>query len=183
MSLETTSPFSWLCCTCRKFLQTNPERNIKAWELASLNIFRKYSGPIDIWLSVLSSKRHPSKAIIVNEQPWKSYGAMAQHLSQWVWYVSFPKYDHMFSSLTIMIARHDNNWNTNLSFVLKMKVFCCCCDCAGSGSFSFHFQAIHTQIHLIGSTLNQLTLDGCRIHTALVEAKKGEIVLNKRCSL
>ncbi|CAH8360822.1 unnamed protein product [Eruca vesicaria subsp. sativa] len=81
-----------------KFLQTNSERNIKAWELASLNIFRKYSGPIDIWLSLLSSKSHPSKAIILNEQPWKSYEAMAQHLSQWVWFrklfVSFSSYTY-----------------------------------------------------------------------------------------
>uniref|UniRef100_M4CGI8 N-acetylglucosaminylphosphatidylinositol deacetylase n=1 Tax=Brassica campestris TaxID=3711 RepID=M4CGI8_BRACM len=81
-----------------KFLQTNSERNIKAWELASLNIFRKYSGPIDIWLSIFSSKRNPSKAIIINEQPWKSYKAMAQHLSQWVWFrklfVSFSSYTY-----------------------------------------------------------------------------------------
>ncbi|KAL0805711.1 hypothetical protein Bca101_098202 [Brassica carinata] len=80
------------------FLQTNSERNIKAWELASLNIFRKYSGPIDIWLSIFSSKRNPSKAIIINEQPWKSYKAMAQHLSQWVWFrklfVSFSSYTY-----------------------------------------------------------------------------------------
>ncbi|KAH0874073.1 hypothetical protein HID58_071435 [Brassica napus] len=81
-----------------KFLQTNSERNIKAWELASLNIFRKYSGPIDIWLSIFSFKRNPSKAIIINEQPWKSYKAMAQHLSQWVWFrklfVSFSSYTY-----------------------------------------------------------------------------------------
>ncbi|KAL0652899.1 hypothetical protein Bca4012_095590 [Brassica carinata] len=43
-----------------KFLQTNSERNIKAWQLVSLNTFRKYCGPIDIWLSILSAKRHRS---------------------------------------------------------------------------------------------------------------------------
>ncbi|WZZ17855.1 hypothetical protein YC2023_110944 [Brassica napus] len=43
-----------------KFLQTNSERNIKAWQLVSLNIIRKYCGPIDIWLSILSAKRHGS---------------------------------------------------------------------------------------------------------------------------
>ncbi|EFH55341.1 predicted protein, partial [Arabidopsis lyrata subsp. lyrata] len=52
----------------------------------SLNIFRKYCGPVDIWLSILSGKKHPSKVIIINEQPWKSFKAMAQHLSQWVWF-------------------------------------------------------------------------------------------------
>ncbi|KAH0865292.1 hypothetical protein HID58_082503 [Brassica napus] len=81
-----------------KFLQTNSERNIKAWQLVSLNTFRKYCGPIDIWLSILSAKRHRSKVIIINEQPLKSYEAMAQHLSQWVWFrklfVSFSSYTY-----------------------------------------------------------------------------------------
>ncbi|CAG7865887.1 unnamed protein product [Brassica rapa] len=81
-----------------KFLQTNSERNIKAWELVSLNIIRKYCGPIDIWLSILSAKRHGSKVSIINEQPLKSYEAMAQHLSQWVWFrklfVSFSSYTY-----------------------------------------------------------------------------------------
>ncbi|KAF8102189.1 hypothetical protein N665_0201s0467 [Sinapis alba] len=81
-----------------KFLQTNSERDIKAWELVSLNIFRKYFGPIDIWLSILSAKNHHSKVIIINEQPLKSFEAMAQHLSQWVWFrklfVSFSSYTY-----------------------------------------------------------------------------------------
>ncbi|ESQ50129.1 hypothetical protein EUTSA_v10002077mg [Eutrema salsugineum] len=85
-----------------KFLMINSEKNIKAWELVSFNIFRKYCGPVDIWLSILSakrhpSKRHPSKLIIINEQPWKSLEAMAQHLSQWVW---FRKLFVIFSSYT-----------------------------------------------------------------------------------
>ncbi|CAA0372409.1 unnamed protein product [Arabidopsis thaliana] len=80
-----------------KFLQTNSGRNVKAWELVSLNIFRKYCGPVDIWLSILSAKRHPSKVIIINKQPWKSFKAMAQHLSQWVW---FRKLFVLFSSYT-----------------------------------------------------------------------------------
>nr|AAD41996.2 similar to PIG-L [Arabidopsis thaliana]AAM15175.1 similar to PIG-L [Arabidopsis thaliana] len=63
----------------------------------SLNIFRKYCGPVDIWLSILSAKRHPSKVIIINKQPWKSFKAMAQHLSQWVW---FRKLFVLFSSYT-----------------------------------------------------------------------------------
>uniref|UniRef100_A0A1J3KAB3 N-acetylglucosaminylphosphatidylinositol deacetylase n=1 Tax=Noccaea caerulescens TaxID=107243 RepID=A0A1J3KAB3_NOCCA len=81
-----------------KFLQTNSGRNIKAWELASLNIFRKYLGPVDIWLSILSNKGDPNRAIIVNEHPRKSFEAMAQHLSQWVWFrklfVSFSSYTY-----------------------------------------------------------------------------------------
>ncbi|CAN8279859.1 unnamed protein product [Cochlearia groenlandica] len=69
-----------------KFLQSNSDRNIKAWELVSLDILRKYCGPIDIWLSILSGKIYPSKVIIVNEQPRKSIEAMSQHSSQWVWF-------------------------------------------------------------------------------------------------
>ncbi|XP_010516462.1 PREDICTED: probable N-acetylglucosaminyl-phosphatidylinositol de-N-acetylase [Camelina sativa] len=80
------------------FLQTNSGRHIKAWELVSLNIFRKYCGPVDIWLSILSARKHPSNVIIINEQPWKSFKAMAQHLSQWVWFrklfVSFSSYTY-----------------------------------------------------------------------------------------
>ncbi|KAJ4896123.1 N-acetylglucosaminylphosphatidylinositol de-N-acetylase family protein [Raphanus sativus] len=71
------------------FLQSNSERNIKAWELC---------GPIDIWLSILSAKLHGSKVIVTNEQPLKSFEAMAQHLSQWVWFrklfVSFSSYTY-----------------------------------------------------------------------------------------
>lgn len=52
----------------------------------SSNIVRKYSGPIDIWLSfwTLKGEMH----CLVNEHPLRSYAAMSQHLSQWVWYVS-----------------------------------------------------------------------------------------------
>ncbi|CAF2048398.1 unnamed protein product [Brassica napus] len=102
--IHTIITFDDYGCTLRlvlipeKFLQTNSERNIKAWELVSLNTFRKYGGPIDIWLSILSAKRHGSKVIIINEQPLKSYEAMAQHLSQWVWFrklfVSFSSYTY-----------------------------------------------------------------------------------------
>ncbi|XP_010551984.1 PREDICTED: probable N-acetylglucosaminyl-phosphatidylinositol de-N-acetylase isoform X2 [Tarenaya hassleriana] len=67
-----------------KLLQNNTSgRNIEAWELVSINILRKYSGPIEIWLSILCGKRTLSK-VIINEHPWKSFNAMAQHSSQWV---------------------------------------------------------------------------------------------------
>lgn len=56
----------------------------------STNILRKYIGPVDIWLSILYAKFHPNRQvqILINEHPRKSYAAMAQHQSQWVWYVS-----------------------------------------------------------------------------------------------
>ncbi|CAA7060660.1 unnamed protein product [Microthlaspi erraticum] len=82
-----------------KFLQTDSGRNVKAWELASLTIFRKYLGPIDIWMSILSTKGDTSRAVIINEQPLKSFEAMAQHSSQWVWFrklfVSFSSYTYV----------------------------------------------------------------------------------------
>lgn len=55
----------------------------------STNILRKYSGPVDIWLSILSAKFHLRGVVhcLLNEHPRRSLAAMAQHKSQWVWYV------------------------------------------------------------------------------------------------
>lgn len=57
----------------------------------STNILRKYSGPVDIWLSILFSEAHTSGTThcLINECPRQSFFAMAQHASQWVWYVCF----------------------------------------------------------------------------------------------
>jgi N-acetylglucosaminylphosphatidylinositol deacetylase len=54
---------------------------------ASLNILRKYSGPVDIWLSSLISVSRSKQSIytLVNSSPSRSYEAMAAHRSQWVW--------------------------------------------------------------------------------------------------
>ncbi|ONM12072.1 N-acetylglucosaminylphosphatidylinositol de-N-acetylase family protein [Zea mays] len=62
--------------------------NVEAWELASLNILRKYSGPVDIWLSSLISVSRSKQSIytLVNSSPSRSYEAMAAHRSQWVWF-------------------------------------------------------------------------------------------------
>ncbi|XP_044459818.1 N-acetylglucosaminyl-phosphatidylinositol de-N-acetylase isoform X3 [Triticum aestivum] len=38
-----------------KLLHENQQENIEAWELVSLNMFRKYSGAVEIWLSPLIS--------------------------------------------------------------------------------------------------------------------------------
>ncbi|KAF3614698.1 hypothetical protein FXO38_35508, partial [Capsicum annuum] len=45
------------------------------------NILRKYSGPVDIWLSLLSAKFHLSGLVhcLLNEHPRRSLAAMAQH--------------------------------------------------------------------------------------------------------
>ncbi|CAD6341845.1 unnamed protein product [Miscanthus lutarioriparius] len=81
-----------------KFLHANRQGNVEAWELASLNILRKYSGPVDIWLSSLISFSRSKQSIytLVNSRPSKSYEAMAAHRSQWVWfrrlYVIFSSY-------------------------------------------------------------------------------------------
>ncbi|PWZ38723.1 putative N-acetylglucosaminyl-phosphatidylinositol de-N-acetylase [Zea mays] len=71
-----------------KFLHANRQGNVEAWELASLNILRKYSGPVDIWLSSLISVSRSKQSIytLVNSSPSRSYEAMAAHRSQWVWF-------------------------------------------------------------------------------------------------
>ena len=55
----------------------------------STNILRKYIGPVDIWFSILDAMQHSGEVIhcLLNEHPQKSFLAMAQHSSQWVWYV------------------------------------------------------------------------------------------------
>ncbi|RVW76447.1 hypothetical protein CK203_056864 [Vitis vinifera] len=74
---------------------------LKHGNLSSTNILRKYSGPIDIWLSILSSMCYPSENMhcLLNENPHKSFLAMAQHQSQWVWFrklfVSFSSYTYV----------------------------------------------------------------------------------------
>ncbi|XP_077220993.1 uncharacterized protein LOC143854769 isoform X2 [Tasmannia lanceolata] len=82
-------------------LRENSRRNIKAWELISTNIARKYSGPVDIWLSILCSLHYPRGQMycLVNGHPHKSFLAMAQHGSQWVW---FRKLFVLLSSYTYM---------------------------------------------------------------------------------
>lgn len=55
----------------------------------SMNIVRKYIGPLDIWLSILfaRSQKNGQTHCLLNSDPRKSYAAMAQHSSQWVWSV------------------------------------------------------------------------------------------------
>lgn len=81
-----------------KLLRDNGQGHIEAWELVSLNIFRKYSGPVDIWLSsTLSSSSKQPTYTLVNNSPSRSFEAMASHKSQWVW---FRRLFVLFSSYT-----------------------------------------------------------------------------------
>ncbi|KAK4779418.1 hypothetical protein SAY86_006946 [Trapa natans] len=85
----------------RKLLQDPSHRDIEAWELVSTSILRKYSGPVDIWISTLSSSKSidGSAYCILNQQPWRSFHAMSKHSSQWVWFrklfVSFSSYTYI----------------------------------------------------------------------------------------
>lgn len=85
----------------RKLLQDTSHKEVDAWELISTSILRKYSGPVDIWLSLLSAKFHLSgvRHCLLNEHPRRSLAAMAQHKSQWVWFrklfVSFSSYTYV----------------------------------------------------------------------------------------
>ncbi|CAN1139522.1 Probable N-acetylglucosaminyl-phosphatidylinositol de-N-acetylase [Linum perenne] len=86
-----------------KLLQDSSEKRIEAWELVSSNIARKYSGPVDIWPSMLLAMKsgNGTTYCLLNEQPWKSFKAMAAHSSQWVWFrklfVSFSSYTYVNS--------------------------------------------------------------------------------------
>ncbi|KAI3495586.1 hypothetical protein L1887_37930 [Cichorium endivia] len=85
----------------RRFLLNTSKQDIEAWELMSSNIIRKYSGPVDIWLSFWSANNSLKGQMhcLLNEHPFRSYAAMSQHLSQWVWFrklfVSFSSYTYV----------------------------------------------------------------------------------------
>ncbi|WOL05384.1 hypothetical protein Cni_G14112 [Canna indica] len=85
----------------RRLLSDNKEKDIDAWELVSQSILRKYIGPLDVWLSVISSSFYTQGHVycLLNNHPFKSYHAMAEHESQWVW---FRKLFVLFSSYTYM---------------------------------------------------------------------------------
>ncbi|PIA46813.1 hypothetical protein AQUCO_01500392v1 [Aquilegia coerulea] len=82
------------------FLCEELHGSIEAWELVSTSIIRKYSGPLDVWLSILSAKNSRGRMYcLLNKHPQKSYMAMAQHQSQWIWFrklfVSFSSYTYI----------------------------------------------------------------------------------------
>ncbi|KAM3286182.1 putative N-acetylglucosaminyl-phosphatidylinositol de-N-acetylase isoform X1 [Capsicum chacoense] len=85
----------------RELLQDTSHKEVEVWELVSTSILRKYTGPLDIWLSLLSAKFHLSGVVhcFLNEYPRRSLAAMAQHKSQWVWFrklfVSFSSYTYV----------------------------------------------------------------------------------------
>ncbi|XP_057769978.1 uncharacterized protein LOC130989857 isoform X1 [Salvia miltiorrhiza] len=83
----------------RKLLLDASGRRLEACEIVSPNIVRKYIGPVDIWLSILFCrlKKDGPSYCLVNLDLRKSYAAMAQHSSQWVW---FRKLFVTFSSCT-----------------------------------------------------------------------------------
>ncbi|TVU16617.1 hypothetical protein EJB05_40190 [Eragrostis curvula] len=84
---------------CIAFLNFSMLSLVKGIDLASLNILRKYSGPVDIWLSSLISSSTSKRPMytLINSSPSRSYQAMAAHKSQWVWY---RRLFVMFSSYT-----------------------------------------------------------------------------------
>ncbi|KAJ7540742.1 hypothetical protein O6H91_10G028600 [Diphasiastrum complanatum] len=61
---------------------------VEAWELVSTNIFRKYSGPLDLYFSTLEWWWSDCKELhcFINCDTRTSRIAMSQHRSQWLWY-------------------------------------------------------------------------------------------------
>ncbi|CAA6671483.1 unnamed protein product [Spirodela intermedia] len=84
----------------RNYLRESENRD-EAWELISKGILRKYIGPVDVWLSIFHCLlRHPGQTCcFLNASPRRSYRAMAEHQSQWLW---FRKLFVLFSSYTYM---------------------------------------------------------------------------------
>ncbi|KAI3903202.1 hypothetical protein MKW98_031856 [Papaver atlanticum] len=72
----------------------------------SVSMLRKYSGPVDIWWSLLSTICYPRQQMcsLINGNPRKSFFAMAQHQSQWIW---FRKMFMSFSSYLCECAKKD----------------------------------------------------------------------------
>uniref|UniRef100_UPI001CB89F6B probable N-acetylglucosaminyl-phosphatidylinositol de-N-acetylase n=1 Tax=Erigeron canadensis TaxID=72917 RepID=UPI001CB89F6B len=93
----------------RKFMLDTSLRELEAWELVSTNIIRKYCRPIDIWLSLWSAQNSYNERMhcLLNEHPLRSYAAMSEHLSQWVWFqklfVSFSSYTYVNTLRKIMV--------------------------------------------------------------------------------
>ncbi|KAF5185079.1 N-acetylglucosaminylphosphatidylinositol de-n-acetylase family protein [Thalictrum thalictroides] len=82
------------------FLCEESHGSVDAWELVSTSIVRKYSGPLDVWLSIQSAKNSRGQMYcLLNKHPRKSFTAMAQHQSQWIWFrklfVSFSSYTYI----------------------------------------------------------------------------------------
>ncbi|XP_071697995.1 uncharacterized protein [Rutidosis leptorrhynchoides] len=78
-----------VCHGVQRYLLDSSSQDIEAWELISINLIRKYSGPIDIWLSLWYSSENRSPDItecLLNDHPRKTYAAMSEHSSQWVWF-------------------------------------------------------------------------------------------------
>nr|XP_027191013.1 probable N-acetylglucosaminyl-phosphatidylinositol de-N-acetylase isoform X2 [Cicer arietinum] len=90
-----------------KLLHDTSRRDIEVWELVSNNILRKYSGPIDIWLSMFWTMLPSSVTMqcLVNEHSRRSLIAMAQHKSQWVCFLSHP---NIFKGMDVRIRLVEN---------------------------------------------------------------------------
>ncbi|KAH9314194.1 hypothetical protein KI387_022821, partial [Taxus chinensis] len=69
-----------------KLSQGPTKKTIDAWQLISTNIMRKYSGPLDIWYSMLYSLwlGKEESYCIFNKHPHICFLAMRQHKSQWI---------------------------------------------------------------------------------------------------
>eukprot|EP00252_Welwitschia_mirabilis_P000821 TRINITY_DN10805_c0_g1_i1.p1 TRINITY_DN10805_c0_g1~~TRINITY_DN10805_c0_g1_i1.p1 ORF type:complete len:173 (+),score=20.32 TRINITY_DN10805_c0_g1_i1:345-863(+) len=71
-----------------KRLSEGQQKSISGWELLTTNVMRKYSGPLDIWLSILYTLwlSKGTSYCVFNKRPYLCFVAMAQHDSQWIWY-------------------------------------------------------------------------------------------------
>lgn len=62
---------------------------VDGFELATTGIFRKYSGLLDLPLSVILARPYPLGVWFVSFSARRTWRAMAAHHSQFVWYRRF----------------------------------------------------------------------------------------------
>ncbi|KAH8971276.1 hypothetical protein BDL97_02G132300 [Sphagnum fallax] len=74
---------------------------VQGWELVSTNIMRKFCGPLEMFVSVLTWVHSDQREMhcFLNPSPITSIMAMSRHQSQWVWYrrlfVLFARYTYV----------------------------------------------------------------------------------------
>jgi N-acetylglucosaminylphosphatidylinositol deacetylase len=83
----------------RDFIQQSTS-TVRAYQLESTNILRKYLGIVDfIWSQLLTTFSRDGRLLLCSPNPLLSYWAMCAHASQFVWYrylfVIFSRYTFM----------------------------------------------------------------------------------------
>lgn len=84
---------------CAKKLEDKESFSIEAWQLVSVSIIKKYSGPMYVLWSMWNNRNTDQSHSFYSKGPQHSIGAMRLHGTQWLWYrrmfVIFSHYTYM----------------------------------------------------------------------------------------